>query len=337
MALAPPGGHVPHRRSQGLRASGADGVWDARLGDVGVRLRGLRGCAVWELLRLGLRGYAVWGAGAARLRRLRVAELRGCGIRGFAPGLGSRTGGSPDGRSGWEAVTRSRGGWRHLCPVDPAAFGGGYPIAWGLAAFLARRLSQTWWRLPEKVAVPAVRCGLRSHLTAAIATHSGNRLPAKRPARPDQRGRTRAASSGPGAKRHSCAEITAKSAQNCHLAQEAHGKGAGDPRSVRESGRPFTVMGPPGQCSCAVMSPPRWLELPTASDYARDMGRRSVFTQSGRNLRHGAENGRPVPFRGGVARQVGFDTDVVEPRGESGRTVGEGIAHVHGLRGTDAS
>jgi hypothetical protein len=183
MALAPPGGHVPHRRSQGLRASGADGVWDARLGDFGVRLRGLRGCAVWEL-----RSCAVWGYAATRFGGVRVAELRGCGIRGFAPGLGSRTGGSPDGRSGWEAVTRSRGGWRHLCPVDPAAFGGGYRIAWGLAAFLARRLSQTWWRLPEKVAVPAVRCGLRSHLTAAIATHSGNRLPTKRPARPDQRG-----------------------------------------------------------------------------------------------------------------------------------------------------
>ena len=188
------------------------------------------------------------------------------------------------------------------------------------------------WRLPDPEAITCRMWGLKRLLTTANSSHSGNRHPLRREG--DVGGPTPRQTP---AKWQFCAILGPKSAQNCHLAQEVRGKGAGDPRSVRESGRPFTVVGPPGQCSCAVMSPPRWLELPTASDYARDMGRHSVFTQSGRNLRHGAENGRPVPFRGGVARQVGFDTDVVEPRGESGRTVGEGIAHVHGLRGTDAS
>lgn len=149
---------------------------------------------------------SAWGCAATRFGGggcCAAAPFEGCGAAGlrysgFCSGIGIAHWGvarRPLRMGGGYPIVW---GWRHLCPVDPAAFGGGYRIAWGLAAFLARRLSQTWWRLPEKVAVPAVRCGLRSHLTAAIATHSGNRLPAKRPARPDQRGRTRAASSGPG-------------------------------------------------------------------------------------------------------------------------------------------
>ena len=148
MALAPPGGHVPHRRSQGLRASGADGVWDARLGDFGVRLRGLRGCAVWEL-----RSCAVWGYAATRFGGGAGCGAAGLRYSGFRSGIGI---------AHWGIARR------------PLRMGGGYPIAWGLAAPLPRRPSRIRWRLPDRVGFSSLFGTATQPNLVAVTRNSGS-------------------------------------------------------------------------------------------------------------------------------------------------------------------